>query len=448
MTSVYRTSRRRSRFMAMVSVVALAAVAACGSGDSTSDGGQAGSCEKSTGKVTLTYWSWVPGMDQAVALWNRTHPDVQVRLANVPAGPAGTYQKMSNAVKAGTAPDLGQIEYDTLPSFRLQGGLRDIAPCGAAANQNKFQDWTWKQVTFGEKAAYAVPQDSGPMALFYRKDLFAKYGIEVPKTWEEFAAAARKVRQADPSVSLTTAAGGGAWLAGMAWQNDARWFDLKGDTWKVSVNDQATRQVADYWQKLRSEQLVSTIGTFSDQWNKAAADGKILAWPSAVWATALIKTGVPGTAGKWGVAPLPQWSTGEAKAGNWGGSTTAVFKDSKHPYEAAQFALWLNTDPEALKILITKGGLYPAAKAGQKLPEFQQPDPFYGGQKVYDVFAQAAGQVNTDFVWGPTMAQTFSALDDAANNSANGRASLSAGLDTAQRKTVDATKHQGLKVQE
>jgi multiple sugar transport system substrate-binding protein len=447
-----RDTRRligRFRLIAATSAAALAAVAVAGCGaPDESDGQQASACHRSKGKVTLTYWSWVPGIDKTVALWNRTHPDIQVKLNTIPSGSDGGYAKMSNAVKAGTAPDLGQIEYDTLPSFRLQGGLRDIGPCGAAAQRTKFQEWAWKQVSFGEDAAYAVPQDTGPMALYYRKDLFAKYGIEVPKTWKQFEAAARKVHKADPSVYLTSAAAGRGWFAGMAWQNDARWFGLDKDTWKVSVDDQGTRQTAAYWQRLRSQQLVSPVAQFTDQWNKAAADGKILSWPSSVWAASLIKTDLPKTAGKWAVAPLPQWSQGEAKSGNWGGSATAVFKDSKHPYEAAQFALWLSTNAQALKIGITKGGLYPAAKSGLRLPELGKPDPFYGGQNVYDVFAKAAGQTTTRFVWGPAMTKTYSALDDAANASANGDASLTAGLSTAQRKTVDAMQQQGLKVQQ
>lgn len=48
---------------------------------------------------------------------------------------------------------------------------------------DQFFDFAWKQVTFGDTGVYAIPQDTGPMAMFYRKDLFEKYGVEVPKTW-------------------------------------------------------------------------------------------------------------------------------------------------------------------------------------------------------------------------------------------------------------------------
>jgi len=44
------------------------------------------------------------------------------------------------------------------------------------------------------------------MGLLYRKDIFDKYGITPPKTWDDFAAAARKLHSADPKVYITNMA--------------------------------------------------------------------------------------------------------------------------------------------------------------------------------------------------------------------------------------------------
>ncbi len=67
----------------------------------------------------------------------------------------------------------------------MQGGLEDIGACAGISDAKKdFSSGLWNQVTFGEsKSVYAVPQDSGPMALYYRKDLFEKAGLSVPETW-------------------------------------------------------------------------------------------------------------------------------------------------------------------------------------------------------------------------------------------------------------------------
>src|SRR5439155_110898 len=73
---------------------------------------------------------------------------------------------------------------------------------------------------------WAIPQDSGPMGMLYRKDIFDKYGITVPKTWDEFAAAARKLHSAAPNVYMTNLAQSqaGVWC-GLLWQAGVKPFE-------------------------------------------------------------------------------------------------------------------------------------------------------------------------------------------------------------------------------
>lgn len=440
------TGIRPGRLRAVVTALVLSlAVAGC-----SGAGPQAAStaCEPSTGAVKLSFWSWVPGIDDAVDLWNAQHPKVQVELNTVPGGNQGTYQNLSNALKAGNEPDLAQIEYDTLPSFRLQQGLRDISHCLKTDTGDQFFDFAWKQVTFGNTGVYAIPQDTGPMAMFYRKDLFEKYGVEVPKTWAQFAAVAEAVHKQDPTVQITHfPQRDTGWFAGLASQNGARWAQIDGDKWLVNIDDAPTEEVAKYWQNLIDRGLVANMQGFSQQWNKALADGKLLTWVSAVWGNATLASNVPTTSGKWALAPMPTWKDGEHTAANWGGSSTAVLRGSDHPYEAAQFALWLNTDPDSLKLLNQNGGLYPATRAGLDLPFLKQPSQFYGGQHIFDVFAQAADNVDPDFIWSPTMTQTYASLADGFGAALGGDSTLSEALVGAQEDTITAMRLQALEVE-
>ncbi len=88
----------------------------------------------------------------------------------------------STSSRPATRPTSATIEYDAMPSFRVQDGLVDLGGCDIVAKaKDQFVDWTWNQVSFGEDGhAYGVPQDTGPMALFYREDLFEKAGIADP----------------------------------------------------------------------------------------------------------------------------------------------------------------------------------------------------------------------------------------------------------------------------
>jgi multiple sugar transport system substrate-binding protein len=449
--------RRFSTTGICLTIASALALAACGGGgdDGAEGGGDGGNtpaaaaCAPSSGNVNLTFTTWVPGMDKVVALWNKKNANIQVKVQTGPSGNSGTYQNFFNQIKAGNAPDVGQVEYDALPNFRVQDGLVNIAGCKPVEGaQAKFVDWTWNQVTFGEdNAVYAVPQDTGPIAMFYRADLFKKAGIAVPKTWDEYAAAAKKIK-AEGAYITNFPKTDVNWFAGMVWQNGGKWFENDGDKWTVKLTDPKSTQVADYWQKLIENDEVSKLASFSDEWNKSFDTGKQWTWISAVWGSSTLRTGAPSTAGKWSVTQSPQWTAGANAAGNWGGSSTAVLKGSKHPYEAAQFAMWLNTDPEALALSNKLGGLYPAAKEGQNLPAFTSGDPFYGNEKIFDTFKQASEQVKPDFTWGPTMTQTYTDVSDGFGAALGGKGTLNDALKTGQQKTIDALKAQSIPVNE
>jgi multiple sugar transport system substrate-binding protein len=433
----------------LTSALLLAACSSGGGDDSGTDTAAASSCKPASGPVTLTYTSWIPDLEEVVAVWNAKNPNIQVKVQTGPNGNGGTYQNFFNQLKAGNAPDLGHIEYDALPSFRVQDGLTDLGGCDIVAKaKDQFVDWTWNQVSFGEEGkAFGVPQDAGPMAMFYRADLFEKAGIPVPATWDEYAAAAEKVKAAGGYITNFSQSDINQ-FAGLSWQAGGRWFANDGNQWTVTMTDPNTKKVADYWQGLIDKKLVSAVPPWTPEWDNAYNTDKSWTWVSAVWGANSIATGAPKTAGKWKVAPMPQWAAGEKKAGNWGGSSTAVFKSSKHPYEAAQFALWLNTSEEALTLLNEKAQLYPATKAGASLPALKKGVAFYGDQPIYDVFAEASTQVVPDFTWGPTMTATYASASDGFKAAVSGKGTLNDALAAAQASTVQTLKSQAIPVKE
>ncbi|TFB53405.1 sugar ABC transporter substrate-binding protein [Cryobacterium tagatosivorans] len=432
-----------------VALLTAASVALTGCATTTSTGGSAaaGDCKPSTGKVNLDFTTWIPGIEDVVAVWNKENPDIQVKVQTGPNGNGGTYQNFFNQLKAGNAPDLGQIEYDALPNFRVQDGLTNLAACDGVLDAKKdFVDWTWGQVNFGEEdAVYAIPQDAGPMAMFYRSDLFKANNIEVPTTWAEFATAAVEVRKTGAYITNFSQSDINQ-FAGFVWQAGGSWFQNDGTDWTVDLAGDTSVKVADYWQDLIDRDLVSTNPPWTDEWNNAYNTGAAWTWNSAAWGANSIASGAPTTAGKWSVALSPQWEEGDNAAGNWGGSSTAVFKGSKHPYEASKFALWLNTSDEALTMLNKAANLYPAAKSGLELPALKEGVPFYGDQAIYDVFAEASAQVSPDFVWGPTMTQVYNDASDGFKAAVSGNGTLTEALNATQKSTIAALTAQAIPV--
>ena len=435
----------RWAWLAAAASTAVILLASCSSG---SDGGTGDGGDLKPGeKIDLTFWSWVPGVDKAVDLWNSKHPEIQIKLEKIPSGNSGGYAKMSSALKAGTgAPDLAQVEYQEIPNFLLQDGLLDLTKYGVLDAKDKFVGWQWDQGAFGD-AVYAVPQASGPMGLFYRQDLFAKWGVEVPKTWDGFEAAAKKIHAADPTAYICAfPPGNSAWFTALAWQAGAKWFDVNGENWTVKMDDPATLKVAEYWDRLRTEGLVKVEPDFANGWYKDLQDAKIVAWPSAQWGDAILSGNAPKTAGMWRAAPMPQWQAGENRSANWGGSSTAVFKGSKHPKQATEFAIWLNSAPESIDLLVKGGYGWPAANDAFKGTTLNQPSDFFGGQSYNDVFAESDKNINKDWKWIPTVDATYEHLNDGFQNAVAGKGTFVDAVRNAQQQTVADMKAKGLKV--
>ncbi|MCX4751597.1 extracellular solute-binding protein [Kitasatospora sp. NBC_01287] len=427
--------------VAIAALTAAAVVTGCSSSGSTgADAAGAGS-----GTVKLDFWGWAPGYDQSVALFNKTHPGIQVSFDKTASGSKGGYTKMLTAAKAGNAPCLGQVGYETLPSFAAAGALEDVTKYAAAA-KSQFAAWTWNQVTIGGQT-YGIPVDTAPMALLYRKDLFAKYGITAPPaTWDEYAADAAKVHAADPSVYLGDFGNDAYNYAGLAWQAGAGWFGTANEQWQVTIDSAANQKVAGYWQGLLDKKLLKTDPSYDPSLYSDMAGGKVLSDVNAVWDAPIIASSVKEGAGQWAVAPMPVWDSANPVYGNDGGSATAVLKGCAHAKEATEFATWMSTDADSVSNLIKVTGIYPAATAGLSNTALTAPDPFYGGQTIYDVFRAESAHINTGWQWGPTMTQTATDLGDGLGQAGTGGTTLPGALTGLQGKTVAGMKQQGLTV--
>lgn len=444
----------RRGFLAGTGGAGLLALSGCGGGSgSTSGGHSSGSSTEPQhkGVVKLSFWTWVPGIENAVDLFNKTHKGkIQVDLTKIPAGTGGNgggYAKIYSALKAGNAPDLAQIEYQQIPSFLINKGLVDIKQY-AQKHKAKFVDWQWGQCVFNN-GVYAIPQASGPMGMFYREDLFDKWGITPPKTWDEYAKAAATIRKKSPNSYICTfPAGDSAWFTALAWQAGARWFSTSGNTWVLNVDSAATRKVASYWQDLVDKKLVKTENDTNNAFWKDVQQGNLATYIAASWDDALLRGNAPKTKGKWAVADMPQWGSGSFAASNWGGSSTAVMHGSKYPREATEFAVWLNTNKKSIDLLVTDGYGWPAIEdiSGiTSLTKNPKVFSFYGGQNINKVFTKADAHINENWGWIPLVDSVYNSLDDGFTSAVNGNGTFVDAVKKAQKHGISALKAKGLK---
>jgi multiple sugar transport system substrate-binding protein len=215
----------------------------------------------------------------------------------------------------------------------------------------------------------------------------------------------------------------------------------------VNINDAAARQVTGYWGPLVQQGLVSTDADFTDQWFRGLAGGKYAAWLTAAWGPIFLQGSAKGTSGKWRAAPLPQWNPGQHASGNWGGSSNAVVRGAKYPAAAAALAQFLNSDPAPTSMFATQQFLFPTTTSLLADSKFLgTPLPFYGGQKVNQVFSNISETVQTNFTWSPFQDYTFNTYNDTLGKAMTGRQDLSAALTQWQNNVAGYAKKQGFTV--
>ncbi|MEV0598722.1 extracellular solute-binding protein [Streptomyces sp. NPDC050315] len=396
---------------------------------------------KADGSVTLTFASWVPHIEQVVEKWNATHDRVTVRYQ---AMSGDDQTKVQTAIDAGAGPDVTQISQFLVPDYAISGRAAPIGEyVGAAAG--RFSPAAWKSVAFGGEV-YGVPQDTGPTVLYYRKDLFAQYGITVPRTWQEFRAAAEAVRRADPDARLTALPPNDErWWQGLLWQSGTRWSGIKGQSWVAAIDTPASQRVARYWQSLLDAGLVVPRQAYGPATWNAIQRNEILALSHASWFSELLATNAADQSGKWAVAPLPTWEGSEA-TGDTGGSANIVSAASDHPREAAEFALWLNTDPDSLRILIHASGLLPAATTGLDLAAAAPGVAYFGNQRINRLFVDAARRLSTRWSYGPGMEHSYATFTGGLADVVDGRRKLPGLMTEVQSATVALLTAKGLSV--
>ncbi|NPD65669.1 extracellular solute-binding protein [Lichenicola cladoniae] len=397
--------------------------------------------------IRLTMWSWVPDLRTELDMFEAAHPDIRIDVINAGQS-APEYAKLRTALKAGTgAPDIVQLELSMVATFMQVKGLADLAPLGAASLGNTYVDWSWKQVT-RDTGVFALPWDSGPMGQIYRQDIAEKQKFTIPKSWDEFAETAIRIRKDGGEGYLCNATfSDGGWSTGLLWQAGWRPFAIDDDKITIRINDDVARRFARYWQKLIDAKAVDTAPGFVTDWYQSVARGRYAIWLTAAWGPLFLSQFAQSSSGQWRCAQLPQWDTAKPSNGNYGGSSLAVSSTSPNKQAAATAIQWLLAQKQPGTAFATKQFLFPVQKALLDDTKFlSTPHPFYGNQPINTVFAEAAQRVGAGFQWSPFNDYFMSQMSNELGAAASGGGTLEAAFDRLQDRIAHYAKQQGFRV--
>lgn len=294
---------------------------------------------------------------------------------------------------AAKSSDLDVINVDVVWPGMIKDHLIDLKPYSKGVEKEHFPSIVANNTADGKLIAMPWFTDAG--LLYYRKDLLEKHGEKAPTTWEELAATAKKIQDAERKA-------GNADMQGFVFQAKAyegltcdavEWLwsygggNIVDDKGNITVNNPKAAKALNT--------AASWIGTIAPtgvlNYGEEDARGVFQSgnavfmrnWPYA-WSLGNGKDSK--IAGKIGVSALPKGGADGKNAATLGGWQLAVSKYSKHPKEAADLVMYM-TSKEIQKERAIKGSYNPTIPSLYQDKDVLAAAPFFGD--LYNVFTSA-----------------------------------------------------------
>ena len=318
--------------------------------------------------VKLTFWHVMSNkvdkaaIDAAVAKFNETHPNIQVKAILVP-GHETESTKLMTAVAAGTGPDIYYLDRFTVAQrahFGVLEPLQDYlvkAGVDVSALKAKFFDFAAKEATYRGKL-YALPWDTDARVLYYNKKLFKKAGLDpnkppvTIKELDEYAAKLTKIKGNRVLQIGFIPWRDQGWHYTWGWVFGGKFYDPK--TKKLTFADDPKILAALKWEVGYAKKYgIKNIDAFFSSYRGGSVPvdpfiiGKEAMRVGGNWFMSQLDN-FASKGFEYGVAPIPYPEGGE-KDSTWAGGWSLVIpKGAKHPKEAAEFMVWMATNGEKM----------------------------------------------------------------------------------------------------
>ncbi|MEU6352256.1 ABC transporter substrate-binding protein [Streptomyces sp. NPDC047072] len=388
-----RTSTRRShRLMAMVAVAALTTgvLAGC-AGDSDDDSSDTGN-NSGSGKTTLTVGTFGAFGYKQAGLYDeymKLHPDISIK-ENVTTRTDVYWPKVLTRLQAGSGTDDVQaIEVGNITEA-VQTQADKFVDLGKDVDKSQWLDWKNAQATTKDGKLIGLGTDIGPMAICYRKDLFAKAGLETDRTklaaqwkgdWNKYVDLGKQYMKKAPSGTKYVDSASSVYNAVLNGQSE-RYYDKDGNVvWDKSAGVKKAWDVA---MNVATSDMSAKLKQFDKPWDQGYANGTFATVACPAWMIGYIleKSGDAGK-GKWDVAAAPT-------AGNWGGSFIGVPTAGKHQKEAIALAKWLTAPEQQAKVFAKQASFPSTPSAYASLKPAAATTEYFSNAPITQIFSDSA----------------------------------------------------------
>ncbi|RLL69306.1 extracellular solute-binding protein [Streptomyces sp. Z26] len=312
--------------------------------------------------------------DEIMRAFERRHPRISVSKINALSSSDGNRSALATQLAGGSPePDVYLGDTTWPAQFGHSSLALPVETLLADGFWDAYPEALRSSSTYRGKV-YAVPFFTDSAYLFYRKDLLAKHGLRVPRSWEELLHTSRKVQRAGDTES------GFLWQAAVTESLTANLTEFLADA-DADVLDGRGRAVLGGAAAERAFALMAeftdsgvtprTVATYEESdAQDAFVTGRGLFLRN--WSYAWVNASTPElsrVAGKVGAVPRPGFEgggrSGISCAGGW---SNFVNPGSRHLGAAMEFARFCAGE-EVQRLLAREAGVVPAMTAVLDGPE-------------------------------------------------------------------------------
>lgn len=316
--------------------------------------------------------------------YSKANPGVKVEIETGGATSELQRQYLSTVLNAkDSAIDLFLIDIVNPAQYASKGWIEPLDKYvgGPAFLRNDYLP-VYQQANVVDGKVVALPSQGDSMFMYYRKDLLAKHGVAEPKTWDELAAAAKKIQAAENNPNLQGLSFQGAPIEGAVctfllpyWGQGKQFNDAAG---KLTLDKTAAVNGLKMWLKMMDDGVakkniaeVTTPVTV----NEFKAGNVVFAinWGFAFDrfkddADSKVKGNV-------GVMPLPAMAGGKSATcmGGWQWAMNAFSKNK----DAAGNLIKFLSSKEASAFVAREGSILPVFQSVYRDPEVNKAVPWF-----------------------------------------------------------------------
>lgn len=200
-----------------------------------------------------------PAVERNIVSWSAANPEVSIKWNKVSDVPGDTRKLYVTSMSAKSpSPDIFAIDVIWAGEFAARGWLQPLDGLLSQKTIEQFNPALLSAATLNG-SVHALPLYTDGIHFFYRSDLLKKYGLEVPKTWEDVLAASKTIVEGEGNPQFNGFVSMWAKIEGlfMNWLaftngNGGGFFDTNGE---VAVNSpeniKATQFMVDLLHKHR-----------------------------------------------------------------------------------------------------------------------------------------------------------------------------------------------------